>query len=331
IDLDLGPRPLAEQHTVADLEIDRDQLAGLVPAPGADGNDLSLLRLLLGGIGDDDAAGSLLFGFDARHNDAIVQWTELHWLLPSVSFFSQASRGAEPSRVALASFPPRQGPRLRATTLQSPTSYRNHLAGNPCGAVRGEENHGFGDIRALGPSLQIFGFHRGNIRSRIHKSGCHGIHSDSEISSFQRQRARESLDSRLGAVIRHHVRLGESGTPEVDDGATSSVPHGRENRPRSQKSAEKVIVQFVIPIFQAVLDCGLVASKASCEIDQDVNLFVLTQDALYQLAHLGFISQSRGHGKHMRAGSAQLFSSLLHVALRTRTNRERGAVLCEYF
>src|SRR6266516_4293603 len=46
----------------------------------------------------------------------------------------------------------------RTSTLQSPTSYRNRLAGNPCGGFRGKENHGLGDIRAFGPSRQILGF-----------------------------------------------------------------------------------------------------------------------------------------------------------------------------
>ena len=32
VDLDLGARPFAEQHAVADLEVDRDQLAGFVSA-----------------------------------------------------------------------------------------------------------------------------------------------------------------------------------------------------------------------------------------------------------------------------------------------------------
>src|ERR1700692_1498596 len=39
VDFDFGARPLAEQHCVADLEIDRDQLAGFVPATGAEGRD----------------------------------------------------------------------------------------------------------------------------------------------------------------------------------------------------------------------------------------------------------------------------------------------------
>src|SRR6185437_13968893 len=42
IELDLGARPFAEQDTVADLEIDRDQLAGFVAATWADANHLAL-------------------------------------------------------------------------------------------------------------------------------------------------------------------------------------------------------------------------------------------------------------------------------------------------
>ena len=66
VDLDLGARPLAEQDAVAGLDVDRDELAGLVAAAGADGDDFALLRLFLGGVGDDDAARGLLFGIDAR-------------------------------------------------------------------------------------------------------------------------------------------------------------------------------------------------------------------------------------------------------------------------
>ena len=42
VDLDLGARPLAEQHAVADLQVDRDELAALVAAAGTDGDDLAL-------------------------------------------------------------------------------------------------------------------------------------------------------------------------------------------------------------------------------------------------------------------------------------------------
>ena len=56
VELDLGARPFPEQHGVADLEIDRDQLAGLVTATRADCGDLTLARLFLGGIGNDRIA-----------------------------------------------------------------------------------------------------------------------------------------------------------------------------------------------------------------------------------------------------------------------------------
>src|SRR6266478_8985981 len=78
VDLDFGARPFAEQHPVADLDIDGDQLAGLVAAAGANGDDLALGGLFLGGVGNDDATCGLLFGIDALDNDAIVKWTEFH-------------------------------------------------------------------------------------------------------------------------------------------------------------------------------------------------------------------------------------------------------------
>src|SRR5947208_5566284 len=73
VDLDLGARPLAEQHALADLEVDRDQLAGLIAAARPHGDDLALARLLLGGVGNDDAAGRLRLGIDALDDDAIVK------------------------------------------------------------------------------------------------------------------------------------------------------------------------------------------------------------------------------------------------------------------
>src|SRR5205807_426127 len=77
IDLDLGTRPLAEEHAVAWLQIDRDELAGLVAAAGADGDDLALLRLLLGGIRNDDAALGLLLGVNTLYDHAVMQGTKL--------------------------------------------------------------------------------------------------------------------------------------------------------------------------------------------------------------------------------------------------------------
>src|SRR4051812_1823063 len=83
VDLDLGARPLAEQDAVADLEVDRDQLAGFVAATWTDGGDFALRGLFLGAVRNDDAASSLLFGVDALDHDAVVKRTEFHAVLLS--------------------------------------------------------------------------------------------------------------------------------------------------------------------------------------------------------------------------------------------------------
>src|SRR5436853_447449 len=82
VDLDLGARPLAEQHALADLEVDRNQFAGLVAAARADSHDLALRGLLLGGVGNNDAAGGLLLGIDALDDDAVVKRAEFHGYPP---------------------------------------------------------------------------------------------------------------------------------------------------------------------------------------------------------------------------------------------------------
>src|SRR3954471_1306467 len=83
VDLDLGAGPFAEQHAVADLEVDRDQLASFVTATGAHGDDFALRGLFLGTVRNDDAASSLLFGVDALDHDAVVKRTEFHAVLLS--------------------------------------------------------------------------------------------------------------------------------------------------------------------------------------------------------------------------------------------------------
>src|SRR5215470_4724837 len=65
VELHLGARPLAEQNLVAGPNVDRDQLAVLVASAGPNGDDLALHRLLLGSIGNDNAAGGLVLGFNA--------------------------------------------------------------------------------------------------------------------------------------------------------------------------------------------------------------------------------------------------------------------------
>src|SRR5258707_6613377 len=48
VELDLGARPFAEQHAVADLEVDRDQLAIFVTATGTNPGDFALPGRFLG-------------------------------------------------------------------------------------------------------------------------------------------------------------------------------------------------------------------------------------------------------------------------------------------
>src|SRR6516164_3017815 len=88
VDLDLGARPLAEQDAVADLDIDRDQLAALIAAARANGDDFALGGLFLGRVGNDDAASGLLLSFDALDHDAVVKRTEFHAVLPDFCEYS---------------------------------------------------------------------------------------------------------------------------------------------------------------------------------------------------------------------------------------------------
>ena len=52
------------------------ELAVLVAAARTDGDDFALLRLLLDGVGNDDAAFGFFLGFDALDDNTIVQGTE---------------------------------------------------------------------------------------------------------------------------------------------------------------------------------------------------------------------------------------------------------------
>src|SRR5437763_11167615 len=96
VNLDLGSRPLAEQHLVANLDVDRDQLAALVAAARADGDHLAALWLFLGVIRNDDACGGSCLGFDTFDDDTVVERTEFHLVSPGAnceSTYSCSSRG----------------------------------------------------------------------------------------------------------------------------------------------------------------------------------------------------------------------------------------------
>src|SRR5437588_13006833 len=51
----------------------------------ADSHDLALRGLLLGGVGNNDAAGGLLLGIDALDDDAVVKRAEFHGYPPKRS------------------------------------------------------------------------------------------------------------------------------------------------------------------------------------------------------------------------------------------------------
>src|SRR5689334_12286461 len=78
VDLDLGAGPLAEQHPVADLDVERDELAGLVAPARADRDDLALRGLFLRAVGNNDSAGGLLLGLDALDDETIMEGAEFH-------------------------------------------------------------------------------------------------------------------------------------------------------------------------------------------------------------------------------------------------------------
>ena len=78
IELDLGARPLAVDHLVADLDAERQQAAVFQPLALADRDHLALHRLFLGGVGNDDAGLGLGLGGRRLEQQPIVQRLEFH-------------------------------------------------------------------------------------------------------------------------------------------------------------------------------------------------------------------------------------------------------------
>src|SRR6516165_3227181 len=85
VDFDLGARPFPEQHSVADFDIERAEVAVIAPGAGPSGNDFAFHWLFLGGVGDDNTACCLLLLLDSTDEDAILQRSKFHWVPPSVS------------------------------------------------------------------------------------------------------------------------------------------------------------------------------------------------------------------------------------------------------
>ena len=72
--LDLGAAVLAVDDLVADGDVQRNALVAVfVEAAGADGHDLALLGLLLGGVRDDQAGGRGLLGVKGLDDDPVLE------------------------------------------------------------------------------------------------------------------------------------------------------------------------------------------------------------------------------------------------------------------
>src|SRR3954447_23034026 len=79
VDLDLGASVLGVEDLVALRDVERNALLALVVVTAlADGDDLPLLGLFLGGVGEDDAAGGRLLLLDGPHDEPVAQGLELH-------------------------------------------------------------------------------------------------------------------------------------------------------------------------------------------------------------------------------------------------------------
>src|SRR5262249_31627660 len=85
VDLDLGARVLADEDLVALLDLERLHLAVVEDLAVTDGDDLGLERLLLGGVGDEEPASSLLLLGEALGENAVVQRSDAHGRPPSFS------------------------------------------------------------------------------------------------------------------------------------------------------------------------------------------------------------------------------------------------------
>jgi len=82
IHLDGLSRVFAEQHALADLDVGLDALAvGVAPAR-TDGEDLALIRLLGGALGNHDARRGARFLIQTLNDHAIVQGAQTHSLFP---------------------------------------------------------------------------------------------------------------------------------------------------------------------------------------------------------------------------------------------------------
>src|SRR6266852_5070058 len=98
---------LAEQDAVADLDVERAHLAVFENLAFAHGDDFALVGLLRNVVGDDDAARGFALFIETLHHNAVVQGTDFHHDIASltVNWRPLAVRGQEePARAKLRRF-----------------------------------------------------------------------------------------------------------------------------------------------------------------------------------------------------------------------------------
>jgi len=81
IDFDLGPGPFTEQDAVTLFQTHGEDLAVFAARSRTHSHDLTFLRLLGGGVGNDDAARGFAFGVDPTQGDTIVEGTKFHGVM----------------------------------------------------------------------------------------------------------------------------------------------------------------------------------------------------------------------------------------------------------
>src|SRR3954453_13976195 len=86
-DLDLGAAVLREDDGVALGDIERHEIAAVVAAARADGEDGAALRLLLRRVGQDNAAGCGLLLVEDLDDQTVAKRLEIHGQTPSCSWF----------------------------------------------------------------------------------------------------------------------------------------------------------------------------------------------------------------------------------------------------
>jgi hypothetical protein len=75
-DLDGAAAELGNEDLVTGLDAQRYPLAVLVVEAGADSEDLALVELLHGAVGEEDAGGGLGLGLHALHQNAVEERCE---------------------------------------------------------------------------------------------------------------------------------------------------------------------------------------------------------------------------------------------------------------